>query len=361
MPRDRAIIRQNDLQRNDGVTVEYQTMIKRRQINNLECGEDFQSAVSRICNPQAQRVAKRSRLETGDKAGWKPALRRKLGYGRNFLFVALLVCLASATLGLDLEQLKSQAEAGDVQSQFILGQMFYEGRTVAKDYKQAEKWLRPAAEKNLPIAQLFLGKILSNSSYQSQDDIEAFKWMLKAAGNDVTEAQFSLGAMYEKGQGVERDSAEAAKWYRKAADKKHAEAQFKVGETYLSATNYVEAAKWFQKAAAQNHPRAQFKLGNFYYDGTGVTQDPIIAARWFRKAGEQGVSEAQFNLGLMYVKGVGVKQNLVESYAWFTLASRSGSRIALDNREALAEKLTPEQIVEAHNLADRLADTLPKL
>src|SRR5437773_61218 len=59
------------------------------------------------------------------------------------LFVGLLSVwlLAGDIFAADLQQLRSQAESGDVQSQFILGQMFYEGRTVAKDYKQAEKWL----------------------------------------------------------------------------------------------------------------------------------------------------------------------------------------------------------------------------
>jgi hypothetical protein len=44
-------------------------------VNRLPCGADFQSAVSRISNPQAAVGAMAGRLEAGDTAGWKPALR----------------------------------------------------------------------------------------------------------------------------------------------------------------------------------------------------------------------------------------------------------------------------------------------
>ena len=51
-----------------------------------------------------------------------------------------------------------------------------------------------------------------------KDYAEAVKWYRKAAEQGDAEAQFNLGLMYADGEGVPKDYAEAVKWYRKAAE-----------------------------------------------------------------------------------------------------------------------------------------------
>ena len=41
---------------------------------------------------------------------------------------------------------KKAAEKGHDQAQFSIGQMYYEGRGVKKDYKEAARWFNKAAE-----------------------------------------------------------------------------------------------------------------------------------------------------------------------------------------------------------------------
>ena len=65
-----------------------------------------------------------------------------------------------------------------------------------------------------------------------KDYAEAFKWYRKAAEQEYTEAEFNLGSMYDNGQGIPQDYVEAVMWYRKAAEKGHARAQFKLGRMY---------------------------------------------------------------------------------------------------------------------------------
>ncbi len=71
--------------------------------------------------------------------------------------------------------------------------------------------------------------------------------------------------------------------------------------------------------------------------------------KWYRKAAAQGVAEAQYNLGVMYGKGQGVPQDSVQAYMWYDLAA---SRYPPgEDRDAVAERMTPAQISEAQKLA----------
>ena len=65
-----------------------------------------------------------------------------------------------------------------------------------------------------------------------KDYSEAVKWYKKAADQGYAGAQCNLGVMYENGYGVEKDYSEAAKWYRKAADQGYDRALRNLSELY---------------------------------------------------------------------------------------------------------------------------------
>lgn len=74
---------------------------------------------------------------------------------------------------------RALAEQGDMKGQLHLAKLYFEGKGVTQNYKEAAKWYRKLAEQGHFIA------------------------------------QHSLAMMYHKGQGVERDKKKAAQWYRK--------------------------------------------------------------------------------------------------------------------------------------------------
>jgi TPR repeat protein len=51
----------------------------------------------------------------------------------------------------------------------------------------------------------------------AKDYVEAVKWYRKAAEQGHTEAQFNLGYCYANGQGVGKDKVEAYAWFSMAA------------------------------------------------------------------------------------------------------------------------------------------------
>ena len=84
---------------------------------------------------------------------------------------------------------------GRTEAQLRLGAMYMAGagRGVPKDYGEAAKWLRKAADENNADAQVGLGHIYVNGP--RQDYAEAMKWFHKGADQGNAEGQAFLGKM----------------------------------------------------------------------------------------------------------------------------------------------------------------------
>src|SRR5437899_758947 len=76
-----------------------------------------------------------------------------------------------------LAYIRAQADKGDAEAQSDLGAIFLFGTFgVAKDYPQAIRWLRKAAEQNHPHAQSNLGACYGNALGVKRDYTQAVKW-----------------------------------------------------------------------------------------------------------------------------------------------------------------------------------------
>jgi hypothetical protein len=121
--------------------------------------------------------------------------------------------------------------------------------------------------------------------------------------------------------------------------------------------DYPKAHLWQEKAAVQGYTLAQYNLGTMYEDGRGVPQDYTKARQWYEKAAAQGDAGAQFQLGGLYLGAKGVPRDHVRTYMWWSLALAHStgdlSKLAADNRERIAQRMTPAQIAEAKRLAQQ--------
>jgi uncharacterized protein len=97
---------------------------------------------------------------------------------------------------LALKEITPLARAGNADAEHLLGLMYYMGRGVPRDYKQA------------------------------------FSWHRKAALQGKADAEYVVGAMYYTGNSVPQDQKQAVAWFRKAAEQGHAEAQHALGLMY---------------------------------------------------------------------------------------------------------------------------------
>ena len=242
------------------------------------------------------------------------------------LFLAALPLFAAPPS--EIETLRAAAEKGDPVAQKNLGNCYYAGDGVPKDYGKAIYWYRKSAAQGYPNAQNNLGNCCFHGQGVKKDLVEAVKWYRMAAKQGLAAAQYNLGNCYFHGQGVKKDLVEAAKWYRMAAEQGDSDAQNELGNCYYNGNgvdkDYAEAVKWYHKAAAQGLATAQCMLGWCYEDGNGVPKDYKQAVYWCHKAAEQGNAEAQYNLGVFYYYGKGVVQNYEMAVNWYSRAAEQG-------------------------------------
>lgn len=254
-----------------------------------------------------------------------------------------------------LRLLRALADQGNAAARYNLGVLYDNGRGVAEDHAEAARWYRVAAEQGHAAAQNNLANLYRNGQGVPQDFAEAVKWYRRAADQGSAMAQNNLGSMYDNGRGVPRDDAEAVKWYRLAAEQGFAAAQNNLGAMYRAGEGIekdaAEAATWFRKAADQGLAAAQNNLGSMYRSGDGVPRDDAEAARLYRRAAVQGNAAAQNNLGVMYRDGLAVPRDDVRAHMWFNLSAARGNQNAAKNRDAVAARLTPEQLAQAQELA----------
>jgi hypothetical protein len=197
-----------------------------------------------------------------------------------------------------------------------------------KDYVEAMRWYRQAADQGNATAQTHVGYLYEKGLGVPQDYNEALNWYRKAADRGHAAAQRNIGNFYEQGTGVPRDYAEAMRWFRLAGDQGDASAQTNIGYLYEKGLgvpqNYAEAMRWYRMAADQGEATAQNNIGVFYDNGYGVTQDYHEAIRWYRMAADQGNIDAEYNLALLYANGHGVPSDLGEARHWMQKAADAG-------------------------------------
>jgi uncharacterized protein len=134
-----------------------------------------------------------------------------------FLSLPLVAADKDKPLPKDFKSLKALAEKGDARAQTRLGYLYYQGKGVKQDFKEALKWFQKAAEQGTEEAQFNLGGMYYQGKGVKQNFKEAAKWVKKAAEQGLARAQASLGMMYFQGRGVLEDFVQAYAWLNIAA------------------------------------------------------------------------------------------------------------------------------------------------
>ena len=113
-----------------------------------------------------------------------------------------------------LQELITNAEAGDAEAQYDLGAAYLKGKGVAEDKETAVFWFRKAAEQGYAAAQYVIGSTYCNDY---KDNEQAIFWLTKAAEQGYMNAQFNLGTIYYN----INDTEHGRFWWEKAAEQGH--------------------------------------------------------------------------------------------------------------------------------------------
>jgi uncharacterized protein len=116
-----------------------------------------------------------------------------------------------------LAAVRPLAEEGNARAQSLLGTMYYRGRGVGTDDREAAAWFRRAADQGDAAAQFYLGGMYSEGRGVPQDFNESTKWYRRAAEQGDGQAQYNLGLAYARGEGITQDLVKAHMWFNLAA------------------------------------------------------------------------------------------------------------------------------------------------
>ena len=96
----------------------------------------------------------------------------------------------------------------------------------------------------------------------------------------------------------------------------------------------------------------QDRLDGFYVDvGAYMPREYSTTAYLDMELGWKGIAiDAQANLAYMYLHGKGVRQDYFQAYVWYNLSAAGGDVEAAQNRDSVAEKMTPADISEAQQV-----------
>jgi TPR repeat protein len=116
-----------------------------------------------------------------------------------------------------IDQLRKDAERGNVKAQYVLGCCYNGDHGFTRDPAKAAKWWAMAAASGNADAQFCLGLSCFLGEGVPKDVVEAAKWWRKAADQDQMDAQYFLGLSYHTGLGVPKSTPLAISWLRKSA------------------------------------------------------------------------------------------------------------------------------------------------
>jgi TPR repeat protein len=211
--------------------------------------------------------------------------------------------------------LRAAAEAGHVEAQFCLAESLSEGEQDRFGKREALRLFRKAAERGHMEAQFRLGEWLYHDYDHTDDEnaedpmgllTEAVEWLRCAAGRGHCRAMvFLADPTYEElGESSGLKEPEVVGWLRRAADRGHVDAQFMLGRKLIdgefskydvpeSRTALGEGRTWLERAAEQGHAEAQYQLGLLCDESDEETQrrsqrDVARAEALYRRAAEQG-------------------------------------------------------------------------
>ena len=158
-------------------------------------------------------------------------------------------------------ELRAQAEQGDSNAQFALGEMHWQ--------EQGNKWS------------------------PETDNEEAIQWLRKAAEQGHAGAAIRISDYFVGELG---DESEGVKWYRRAIEAGHPHCGDALG---IAVPFYSGFSIWGERAVSP--------------------KEKIPRERTLAKGGDP---DAQYRLGALFANGVGVSLDLVQAYAWFVVAAR---------------------------------------
>lgn len=217
-----------------------------------------------------------------------------------------------------------QAIAGDAKAQNQIGDAYYMGNGVAKDYKKAFEWYSKSAKQGNLDATDSLALMYGNGQYVAYNILQSEKLYQLAASQGHSASQYMLYLLYRDGESqIPRDIPKAVRYLIQSANLGYDDAQFDLAFRYEKGIDVprdaIRALHYYRLAANQGHAHAQNNLAYLYEMGYGIAQNYDAAVYWYEKSLSSGNKTSAGNLGRLYAKGFGVEKDYKKAVQYFNM------------------------------------------
>lgn len=199
-----------------------------------------------------------------------------------------VVRIRKATEAEEIMKIQKGADSGDPWDICKLGERYWSGKGVEKDYNKAFELFSKAAKLGNKVAYWDLARCYDHgwgAPFNPQKAVDLYQ---EAYQRGVNEACYSLGRIYEKQEYGFCNNIESFNWFLKGAKGGDVDAQFRVADNYekgIGTTKDIKTAMYWWKTAADNgHVHSAFHYGRYLYE-QGSQQEGLT---YLRKAKESG-------------------------------------------------------------------------
>ncbi len=207
---------------------------------------------------------------------------------------------------------------------YILAQMYHDGKGVEKNINEEVKYLQKAAKGKYgnEKAALALAEIYSGGATPNLKNLDkANKYYIEAARKGEKDAFRAAGLALLK---ANKNSFEGAKYLKAANLKNDKEVNKILMQYYIDTNNSKELGKYLANAPEEIQNKFPVEMGKRYENGEGVRKDLKKAEQFYREAIKQDKAEGYCRLGDMFLNGRGVKKDLRAAVGQFTQGSQKG-------------------------------------
>lgn len=253
------------------------------------------------------------------------------------------------------EQIRAEAESGDLQALYRQGLYLVSGRGTPRDRDAGIAAVKRAANGGSMFAMSWLARQYFRGRILPRDPEREVFWHRKLAAAGSPSAQMNLAFRHMTGSGVEKDENRAAELMRSAANQGLRVAAHRLSRLLLTGKEIrrdpVEAAFWSRRSAERGYIPSMVVYAYLLETGTGIARDFAAARSWYEKALAKGRRDVNDRLGRLYLYGNGVAQDPARALRYLEESLkvlRPGARKvrAAWLREVAITRLTPEQVTD---------------
>jgi TPR repeat protein len=239
------------------------------------------------------------------------------------------------------------------------GQMIEQGRGTAADPAEAARYYQHAADAGNADGQYLLAELYWNGKGVAQDPAAAEDLYLAAAANYLApaaagngNAQNRLGNLYFYGRGVIKDVRRGIALLEQAAANGNGSAQARLARVFEDGGGGVpadgaRAVHYYEQAIASGYDYVRYRLAAMYANGKGVPKDSHLALELFAEAAWHGNGSGAYKVAEAFERGVGVEPSPLEALSWYQIADSLGEKRAAEHVARLQARLGPAQTQEA--------------